>query len=138
MNHIFRPFLRKFVLVFFDDILVYSKSIEAHISHLQHVFEQMRAHTLVAKLFKCCFGTSKVEYLGHFVSATSISIDPRKIQAIQDWPIPTSVKDLRSFFGSCRILFIGSLLKIMQLLLSLLLNFCIKETLSGLKKPLKL
>jgi len=56
-------------------------------------------HTLVAKLSKCSFGTSRVEYLGHFVSASGISTDPRKIQAIQNWPIPSSVKELRSFLG---------------------------------------
>jgi len=73
--------------------------MEAHISHLQQVFKQMRKHTLLAKLSKCSFGTSKAEYLGHFVSATGISTDPGKIQAIQEWPIPTTVKDLRSFLG---------------------------------------
>ena len=99
MNHIFRPYLRKFVLIFFDDILIYRSSMEAHMFYLQQVFKQMRKHTLVAKLSKCSFGTSKVEYLGYFVSATSISTDPRKIQAIQEWPIPATIKDLRSFLG---------------------------------------
>ena len=82
MKHIFRHFLRKFVLVFFDDILIYSGSMEAHILHLQQVFELMREHKLVAKLSKCSFGTTRFKYLGHFISATSISTDPRKIQAI--------------------------------------------------------
>ena len=99
MNHIFRPFLRRFVLVFFDDILVYSASLELHLQHLQQVFELMRHHSLKAKLSKCSFGTSKVEYLGHFVAAEGISTDPRKLQAIMSWPEPTTVKELRSFLG---------------------------------------
>ena len=99
MNHIFRPFLRRFVLVFFDDILVYSASLEQHLQHLQQVFELMRLHSLKAKMSKCSFGTSKVEYLGHFVSAAGISTDPRKIQAIMDWPAPATVRELRGFLG---------------------------------------
>jgi len=99
MNHIFRPFLRKFVLVFFDDILVYSASLGQHVQHLQQVFELMRLHTLKAKMSKCSFGTSQVEYLGHFVSAAGISTDPRKIQAIMAWPVPATVRELRGFLG---------------------------------------
>jgi len=99
MNDIFRPFLRKFVLVFFDDILVYSASVAQHLQHLQQVFELMRHHSLKAKRSKCSFGTPKVEYLGHFVSAEGISTDPSKIQAILNWPTPSTVRELRGFLG---------------------------------------
>jgi len=79
MNHIFRPFLRKFVLVFFGDILVYSGSLQQHIPHLSLVFSIMRAHSLMAKESKYTFGIPKVEYLGHFISVEGISIDPKKV-----------------------------------------------------------
>lgn len=69
MNHVFKDHLRKFVLVFFDDILVFSSSLEEHLIHLRITFELMRQHNLVAKKGKCKFGAYKVEYLGHFISA---------------------------------------------------------------------
>ena len=104
MNQIFRPSLRRFVLVFFDDILVYSSTFEAHLLYLQQVFQLMRQHTLVAKLSKCSFGTSKVEYLGHLISSKGISTDARKVQTVQEWPTPTNIKELRSLFRISRIL----------------------------------
>jgi len=99
MNHIFRRFLRQFVLVFFDDILVYSASVELHIRHLRAVFDTMRQHSLVAKRSKCSFGMKKIEYLGHFISGGGVSTDPRKTQAIVDWPVPKTVKELQGFLG---------------------------------------
>lgn len=69
MNHVFRPFLRKCVLVFFDDILIYSRSLEDHLLHLKQVFDVMRINDLVAKKFKCSFAISRVEYLRHFIAA---------------------------------------------------------------------
>ncbi|XP_021852236.1 uncharacterized protein [Spinacia oleracea] len=99
MNDVFRPLLRKCVLVFFDDILVYSSSITEHLKHLEEVFKLMQYNLMAAKDSKCIFSTGKVEYLGHFISAKGLETDPKKISAISSWPVPTSVKDLRSFLG---------------------------------------
>ncbi|KAM1992655.1 hypothetical protein ACFX16_009090 [Malus domestica] len=91
MNVIFRPFLMKFILVFFDDILVYSSSWESHMQHLRVVFDTLQHHTLFVKKSKCAFGMDKVEYLGHIVSQEGVAADPTKLDAISKWPIPTSV-----------------------------------------------
>ena len=99
MNYVFRNYLRKFVLVFFDDILIYSGSMDDHLQHLAAVFDVMREHQLFAKESKCSFAISKVEYLGHFISAKGVETDPVKIQAVRDWPTPRNVKQLRSFLG---------------------------------------
>ncbi|XP_019259126.1 PREDICTED: uncharacterized protein LOC109237290 [Nicotiana attenuata] len=99
MNHLLQQFLRKFVLVFFDDILVYSKHLQDHIHHLQQVFEVMQSNSLLAKHSKCVFGVARVEYLGHFISAAGVATDPKKILAVQQWPVPTTLKQLRGFLG---------------------------------------
>lgn len=99
MNSVFREFLRKFVLIFFDDILVYSNSVESHSDHLRKVFEVMRSNSLFAKEIKCAFATSKVEYLGHYIEKKGISTDPNKIRAVQEWPEPSKVKQLKGFLG---------------------------------------
>jgi len=79
MNHIFQPFLRKFILVFFDDILIYSPDMETHLTHLQKILELLRKHQLFAKMTKCRFGCVEVEYLGHVVSGRGVCADPSKI-----------------------------------------------------------
>jgi hypothetical protein len=99
MNDVFRKHLRKFVLVFFDDILIYSQSMTDHLLHLQIIFELLKEHQLVAKRSKCAFGISQVEYLGHVISKEGVAIDPKKIQAVRDWPEPQNVKQLRGFLG---------------------------------------
>ncbi|CAA7019723.1 unnamed protein product [Microthlaspi erraticum] len=99
MNSIFKEFLRKFVLIFFDDILIYSSSMELHITHLRCVFELMRQNSLFAKQSKCSFATDRVEYLGHFIEEKGISTDPSKVKAVADWPIPVNLKQLRGFLG---------------------------------------
>nr|GEU41725.1 putative mitochondrial protein [Tanacetum cinerariifolium] len=99
MNSVFKPFLRKFTLVFFDDILVYSPSIHEHIEHLRMVLQVMREHHLFAKQSKCVFGTTQVNYLGHVISTKGVSTDPSKIKDMQEWPVPTTLKQLRGFLG---------------------------------------
>ena len=82
MNTIFAPVLRKFVLVFVDDILVYSPTLEEHIEHLQHVFTILGQNQFLLKHSKCSFAKKSLEYLGHIISAEGVSIDPAKIQAV--------------------------------------------------------
>ncbi|GKF23125.1 putative mitochondrial protein, partial [Tanacetum coccineum] len=99
MNTIFKRFLRKFVFVFFDDILVYNRNLEEHVQHMRQVLTVMKANTLYAKLSKCTFVTNNVEYLGHIISDKGVSTDDSKIQAMQNWPIPQTIKQLRGFLG---------------------------------------
>lgn len=99
MNQTFQTYLRKFVLVFFDDILVYSKNLQEHYEHLQIVFQILRDNQLYAKKSKCAFAQSQINYLGHVISGQGISIDPSKLQDVQDWPVPHTVKQLRGFLG---------------------------------------
>ncbi|KAL2245946.1 UNVERIFIED_CONTAM: Retrovirus-related Pol polyprotein from transposon 17.6 [Sesamum indicum] len=99
MNQVFEPFLRKFVLVFFDDILIYSKSWNDHLLHLRKVLELLRVHKLYAKKSKCTFAQLQIEYLGHIISEKGVATDPQKVQFIREWPVPTSLKALRGFLA---------------------------------------
>ncbi|KAM0014322.1 putative nucleotidyltransferase, Ribonuclease H [Helianthus debilis subsp. tardiflorus] len=99
MNDVFRPFLRRFILVFFNDILIYSKTWDEHLQHLRITLELLRTHQLVAKLSKCTFGQTRVVYLGHIISSQGVAVDPDKISTIQQWPAPKNVKEVRSFLG---------------------------------------
>jgi hypothetical protein len=99
MNEIFSPLLRKGVLVFMDDILIYSPTLEDHVTLLTEVLQTLSHHNLFAKLSKCSFAQNTIEYLGHVISSTGVSTDPLKIRAVQDWPIPTTVKEVRSILG---------------------------------------
>ncbi|XP_071689268.1 uncharacterized mitochondrial protein AtMg00860-like [Rutidosis leptorrhynchoides] len=99
MNEVFKPILRRFTLVFFDDILIYSATLDEHIVHLRSVLDVMRQHTLFAKQSKCVFATSKVEYLGHVISAQGVATDPTKVEVMANWTMPKTLKQLRSFLG---------------------------------------
>jgi hypothetical protein len=102
MNDIFRPYLRKCVLVFFDDFLIYSKSLQDHLKHLKAVLGLLQQHQLYAKPSKCPFGCQEVEYLGHVISEEGVKADATKIEAMLNWPVPHSIKALRGFLGLTR------------------------------------
>ena len=99
MNKVFRPYLNKFLIVFIDDILVYSSSSDDHEKHLRIVLQTMRDKQLYAKLSKCEFWKDKVAFLGHVISKEGIFVDPKKIEAVVAWERPTNVTEVRSFLG---------------------------------------
>jgi len=99
MNSVFSKYLDKFVLVFLDDIFVYSKNEEEHEEHLRLTLQLLREHQLYAKLSKCDFYRDRIQYLGHIISEEGISMDPEKIEAIMNWPTPRNVTDIRCFMG---------------------------------------
>ncbi|PRQ56667.1 putative nucleotidyltransferase, Ribonuclease H [Rosa chinensis] len=99
MNDVFKHVLRKFVLVFFDDILIYSSDLHSHLIHLEEVFQILQQHQLKVKMAKCSFCQSKVTYLGHVISGQGVSVDPDKVQCLNEWPKPQTVKGLRGFLG---------------------------------------
>ena len=99
MNHVLRAFLGRFVVVYFDDILVYSKTLDEHVTHLKHVLDVLRQEKLYANFDKCTFYMDRMVFLGFVVSADGIEVDIEKVKAIQDWPTPTTVTEVRSFHG---------------------------------------
>ena len=99
MSDIFREHLDEFVLVFFDDILVYSRNPEEHEQHVRRVLELLRQHQLYAKKSKCTFSSEKVEYLGFIISKDGVSTDPAKVEAVKNWPTPKNIREVRGFLG---------------------------------------
>ncbi|KAM6589963.1 hypothetical protein CsatA_012568 [Cannabis sativa] len=99
MNALFKPWLRDCVLVFFDDILVYSPDEVTHLQHLELVLQTLLQHQFFANRKKCSFGQRRIEYLGHVVSGQGVAVDDTKIKAMLEWPLPTSIKALRGFLG---------------------------------------
>ncbi|KAJ9505128.1 hypothetical protein QJQ45_020265, partial [Haematococcus lacustris] len=100
MNDAFAPVLGKCALVYLDDILVMSKSLPEHLQHLRLVFDLLRKNKLYAKMSKCEFMQLTLRFLGHVISAGAISVDPDKVRAIVDWPVPSSLTQLQSFLGA--------------------------------------
>ena len=99
MNRVFRPFLDQFVVVFIDDILIYSKDRLQHDKHLRIVLQILREKQLYAKWSKCKFWLESVTFLGHIVSRDGIQVDPQKIEVILAWKPPKNVREIRSFLG---------------------------------------
>ncbi|GJR85709.1 reverse transcriptase domain-containing protein [Tanacetum coccineum] len=99
MNRVCKPYLDKFVIVFIDDILIYSKSKEEHEIHLRLVLELLRKEKLYAKFSKCEFWLQEVHFLGHVVNQNGIHVDPSKIEAVKKWKAPTTPSEIRSFLG---------------------------------------
>jgi hypothetical protein len=99
MNKVFMEYLDKFVVVFIDDILIYSNSKEEHEGHLRLILEKHREHKLYAKFSKCEFWLEKVGFLGHIVSGEGVIVDPAKVTAVTEWESPKTVGDIRSFLG---------------------------------------
>ncbi|AQK92773.1 OSJNBa0059D20.8-like protein [Zea mays] len=99
MNDVLRPCLRRFVLVFFDDILIYSTSWAEHLQHVSIVLESLRAHHLHLKRSKCSFGATSVAYLGHVILEGGVAMDADKVAAVAFWPLPQSARGLRGFLG---------------------------------------
>lgn len=102
MNAIFRPFLHKFILVFFDDILIYSRTMEDHQQHVATVMQILIDNVLVISSSKCHFGVQQVPYLGHVISVAGVAVDPEKISANTNWSVPHNIKELRGFLGLIR------------------------------------
>ena len=99
MHRVFQPYLDQFVVVFVDDILIYCQSEEDHEDHLRIVFQALRDHQLYAKFSKCEFWLTEVNFLGQVMSASGVSVDPKKVEAAMSWERLKSVFEIRSFSG---------------------------------------
>ena len=95
MNEVLRPFIGKFFVVYFDDILIYSRSREDHLHHLREVCDALRREKLYAHPKKCYFFTTEVSFIRFIVSALGVSADPEKVRAITSWPRPSTIHDIR-------------------------------------------
>ena len=99
MRDVLKDVIGKYVLVYLDDIVIYSCSEEDHMLHLKIVLGLLRKHKLYAKLFKCKFVQSELKFLGHIISAKGIQVDPAKVSIVKDWPVPKSKHDMQKFLG---------------------------------------
>jgi hypothetical protein len=130
--------IRQFVVVFVDDILIYSKNEEEHAKHLRIVLTRLREHPLYAKFNKCAFWLEEIQFLGHVLSAKGIAVDPKKVKDILEWKFPTSVHQVRSFIGLAGYYrrFIPDFSKIVKPITELLKNDLSLTGLPSATKPL--
>jgi hypothetical protein len=98
MNALFAKYMRKFVLVFMDDILVFNKSLDEHIEHVRVVFQILLENQLFIKFSKCTFAQQTISYLGHIISHKGVSTDPAKTEAMLQWPQPQNFTELKGFW----------------------------------------
>jgi len=124
MTQALRPFMGKFLIVYFDDILIYSKNQEQYLDHLRQVCGVLRKEQLYANLKKCVFLTNKVIFLGFVVCSKGVSVDPEKIRAIEERPEPQSIRDVRSFHGLA--IFYQQLIKGFSMIMALITD-CLKS-----------
>jgi hypothetical protein len=99
MNDVLQDFIRVFVLVFFDDILIFSDSWSSHLQHVRMVLKHLQEHGLAIKRSKCSFGATSVQYLGHVISDQGVAMDTDKVEAVRAWPLPRTVWAVRGFLG---------------------------------------
>jgi hypothetical protein len=99
MNHVFNPHQNNFLVVYLDDILIFSNTREEYIQHIRWVLEQLCTHQLYAKMKKCEWRKTEINYLGHIISQGQVAPEPQKIRAVKEWPIPTTVKEVQAFLG---------------------------------------
>ena len=102
MHRIFKPYLDQFVVVFIDDILVYSKTLEDHEKHLRIVLQTLKEHRLYAKFSKCELYFNEITFLGHIISIDGIKVDPTKVEAVSKWKQPKNPTEIRNFLGLAR------------------------------------
>jgi hypothetical protein len=124
MNSVFMDYLEKFVVVFIDDILIYSQSEEEHLDHLKMVLQRLREHQLYAKLSKCEFWIDEVLFLGHIINKDGLVVDLKKVADIPNWKAPTDARGIKSFIGMAGYYwrFIEGFSKIAKPMTSLLAN----------------
>lgn len=100
MNDIFRDMLNQFVIIYINDILIYSPNLEEHHQHVTQVLQRLHQHHLYLKLEKCEFYQTTIQFLGYIITPEGVQMDQRKVDAVQKWPQPTTVKELRDSWGS--------------------------------------
>jgi hypothetical protein len=101
MNDILRDFFPKFVNVYLDDVCIYGRTLDEHMGHLPLVLQRFKEEGLKLRLKKCFFGIQEMDYLGYTMSACKISVSTKKVEAVADWPVPTTQRDVRSFVQFC-------------------------------------